>query len=45
MGERNDEWDWVFLYKDEVEVIFAKPNEHTPFEQTNFHRQLLFKYR
>lgn len=35
-GEYNEEWQWAALRKDEVEIMLAKPNEHTPFEKPNF---------
>lgn len=36
VGERNDEWGWASLYKDEVELMLAKPNEHTAFDKPIF---------
>jgi uncharacterized glyoxalase superfamily protein PhnB len=35
-GERNEEWGWAALHRDEVEVMLARPNEHTPFERPGF---------
>lgn len=35
-GERNEEWGWTSLHKDEVEIMLAKPNEHTPFNKPIF---------
>ncbi len=36
IGERNNEWGWASLYKDDVDIMIAKPNEHTPFEKSIF---------
>jgi catechol 2,3-dioxygenase-like lactoylglutathione lyase family enzyme len=33
---RNDDWGWAALVKDEVEIMLAKPNEHTPFDNPVF---------
>jgi len=35
-GERNDDWGWAALHKDECELMLAKPNAHTPFEKPTF---------
>lgn len=35
-GERNDDWGWATLSKDNVAVMIAKPNEHTPFDKIGF---------
>jgi uncharacterized glyoxalase superfamily protein PhnB len=34
--ERNDEWGWASMHRDKVEIMFAKPNAHTPFDKPNF---------
>lgn len=34
--EKNEDWEWASLHKDEVEIMLAKPNEHTPFEKPTF---------
>jgi catechol 2,3-dioxygenase-like lactoylglutathione lyase family enzyme len=36
LGEQNDEWGWASLYKDDVHIMLAKPNEHTPFDKCCF---------
>lgn len=36
VGERNEAWGWASLYKDDVEIMLTKPNEHTPFEKPGF---------
>lgn len=35
-GEYNEEWGWASLHKEEVEIMLAKPNEHTPFDKPVF---------
>jgi uncharacterized glyoxalase superfamily protein PhnB len=39
---RNDDWGWANLWKDKVEIMLAKPNEHTPFEKSIFTGSLYF---
>jgi uncharacterized glyoxalase superfamily protein PhnB len=34
--ERNEEWQWASLHKDEAEIMLAKQNEHMPFEKPVF---------
>ncbi len=29
--EYNEEWGWCHLHKDGVNLMFCKPNEHTPY--------------
>ncbi len=41
-GERNDDWVWATLHKDDVEIMFAKPNEQTPFDNPTFTGSLYF---
>ena len=36
VGEKNDEWGWAAMHKDDVEIMIAKPNEHTPFDKPTF---------
>jgi catechol 2,3-dioxygenase-like lactoylglutathione lyase family enzyme len=36
LGERSDDWGWASLYKDEVGIMLAKPNAHTPIEKPQF---------
>ena len=31
--EYNEEWGWASLKLDEVGIMLAKPNEHTPFDK------------
>jgi hypothetical protein len=35
-GERKDELGWAALHKDDVEIMLAVPNAHTPFERPLF---------
>ena len=36
LGEKSEEWGWASLYKDDVDLMLARPNEHTPFEKPQF---------
>lgn len=36
LAEKNDDWGWASLYKDDIEIMLAKPNTHTPFEKPLF---------
>ncbi len=36
VAEKNEAWGWASLYKDEVEIMLAKPNEHIPFDKPIF---------
>jgi len=29
----SEDWGWCHLHKDDVEIMFALPNEHMPFEK------------
>lgn len=35
-AEFNKDWGWASLYKDEVEIMLALPNEHMSFEKPVF---------
>ena len=35
-NEKNEEWGWASLSKDDVAIMLAKPNAHTPFEKPLF---------
>ncbi len=39
----NEEWGWAQVRRDEVEVMFALPNAHLPFEKPAFTGALYFK--
>lgn len=41
--ESNDDWGWTSLSKDAVSLMFAKPNDHTPFEKPMFTGSLYLK--
>lgn len=34
--EKNEDWGWASLYKDAVEIMLARPNEHTHFDKPIF---------
>jgi uncharacterized glyoxalase superfamily protein PhnB len=35
-GERNDDWGWATIWADDVALMIAKPNEHTPYDKIGF---------
>ncbi|WP_264521108.1 VOC family protein [Flavobacterium sp. N1994] len=35
-SEKNEEWGWASLFKDDCQLMFAKPNQHTSFEKPTF---------
>src|SRR5690242_14688070 len=35
-AELNLDWGWASLYRDDVEIMLALPNEHIPFERPAF---------
>lgn len=34
--ERNDEWQWASLQKDQVHIMLSRPNEHEKFKGIGF---------
>lgn len=42
-GEFNEEWQWAALHKNETELMFARPNAHTPYEKIGFTGSLYFE--
>ncbi|WP_407481681.1 VOC family protein [Elizabethkingia meningoseptica] len=40
--EKNEEWQWALVKKDHVEIMFSKPNEHIPFQQSMFSGSFYF---
>lgn len=42
LGEKNDDWNWASLNKDDVQIMLAIPTEHTPFEKPQFTGSLYF---
>jgi catechol 2,3-dioxygenase-like lactoylglutathione lyase family enzyme len=34
--EKNDEWGWASLGRDDVWILLARPNEHTRFDKIGF---------
>jgi uncharacterized glyoxalase superfamily protein PhnB len=35
-GEFNEDWGWATLRIDDVEIMLAKPNEHTQYDKIGF---------
>ncbi len=35
-SEFNEDWGWASLCKDDVAIMLAKPNEHTPYDNICF---------
>lgn len=35
-GEKNEEWGWASLHRDQCEVMVARPNAHAQFEKPVF---------
>ncbi len=42
-AEKNDEWGWASLNKDDVSIMLAKPNAHMPFEKPGFTGSFYFR--
>ncbi|HAY3564378.1 TPA: bleomycin resistance family protein [Elizabethkingia meningoseptica] len=40
--EKNEEWQWALVKKDNLEIMFSKPNEHIPFQQSMFSGSFYF---
>jgi len=36
LDENSDDWGWASLHKDDVHIMLALPNEHTPFDKPTF---------
>lgn len=36
LDERNDDWRWASLSKDDIGIMLAIPNAHTPFDKPQF---------
>src|SRR5690349_1068525 len=41
-NEVNEGWGWASLSKDNVELMLARPNEHTPYERIGFSGSFYF---
>ncbi|MGV3460366.1 MAG: VOC family protein [Flavobacterium sp.] len=35
-NEKNDDWGWASVSKDDVALMLTRPNEHAPFEKPAF---------
>ena len=36
LDEYNEDWGWASLHLDNIGIMIAKPNEHTPFDRPAF---------
>jgi catechol 2,3-dioxygenase-like lactoylglutathione lyase family enzyme len=45
VGETNDDWGWASLNIDDVNVMLARPNEHTAYEKIGFTGSFYFNTR
>ncbi|TDX82867.1 VOC family protein [Epilithonimonas xixisoli] len=36
LSEKNDDWGWATVFRDNVELMFAKPNHQSVFIKPNF---------
>lgn len=43
LKEMNEEWGWASLSIDDVGLMLARPNEHTPYEKIAFTGSFYFK--
>ena len=42
-GEKNDDWDWAAMHRDDVDIMLAKPNGHIPFDKPTFSGSIYIK--
>ena len=42
-SEYDEEWQWAALHQNELELMIAKPNEHTPYEKIGFTGSFYFE--
>ena len=35
-GEKNQDWGWAAIHKDDIEIMFALPNKHVDYNGINF---------
>lgn len=42
-GEKNEDWGWASLHIGNVELMLAKPNQHTPFDKPIFTGSFYFR--
>lgn len=42
-GEFNSDWGWAALHRDSCEIMFAFPNDHIPFQSSEFTGSFYFK--
>ena len=36
LDESDEDWGWASLHKDDIHLMIALPNEHTPFDKPHF---------
>ena len=41
-GDKNDEWGWAAMHNGDIDVMVAKPNEHTPYDKIMFSGSFYF---
>ena len=41
-GDKNDEWGWASMHNGDIDVMVAKPNEHTPYDKIMFSGSFYF---
>lgn len=41
--EQNQEWQWASLYKEGIEIMIAKPNDHIPYRNIGFTGSFYFE--
>ncbi len=42
-GEKSETWGWASLYRDDVEIMLAKPTAHPAFGEPNFTGSFYFR--
>ena len=40
--DKNDEWGWAAMHHGDIDVMVAKPNEHTPYDKIMFSGSFYF---
>jgi hypothetical protein len=43
VAEKNDDWNWVSLYRDKGEIMISKPNFHAEFSKPVFTGSFYFR--
>lgn len=42
VGEQNEDWQWASLFKEDVEIMVSKPNEHENYGKIGFSGSFYF---